>query len=178
MSNADRRSQSFDEDEMSDFDDEDYDNEPTTDWCEEPDEPYEEVEKAPVIEKPKITDPFLLENIDTYMALLDNEDLNFDKMEYAHQVDMIKSLEITNYGRGEVVCHDDDVDAVPFYIIIASEKTAKVAEVEVIRKSEDKSSKVVSRIKRGQVVGQKFFLYKQAVSYSYCSVIFTDQFIW
>lgn len=59
------RTQSFDDDEMSDFDDDDFENEVTTDWCEEPDEPYEEVEKAPVIEKVKITDPFLLEHIDT-----------------------------------------------------------------------------------------------------------------
>jgi hypothetical protein len=162
MSNK-QRSQSIDEDEMSDFDDDDYENEATTDWCEEEDEPYEEVEKAPVVEKIKVTDPFLLEHIDTFMALLDNEDLNFDKIEYHRQVEMIKSLDITTYQHGEVVCNDDDVDAVPFFIIIATEKTAKVAEVEVIRKSEDKQSKVVSRIKRGQVVGQKFFLYKQAV---------------
>lgn len=63
------------------------------------------------------------------MALCDNEDLNFEQIEYHRQVEMIKSLEILTFQRGEVICHDEDTDAVPFFIIIASEKTAKIAEV-------------------------------------------------
>ena len=110
-----------------------------------------------------ITDPYFLANLDTYYALCDMEDLNFEQLEYTKQVDLIGTLVIEYYSPGDEIFCEDDPQYQPLYIVVASIRTQKIAEVEMIRKSEDKLTKIVTRIRRGQYFGQKFFLHKQAV---------------
>jgi hypothetical protein len=177
MSKADMdRKLSLDDDELSDLDDDVIENDNTVDWFEEEDElPDEVVEVAPKEVKAKITDPFLLANIDLYHALCEMEDVNFVSLEYSKQVELMNSLKIRHYKPGEVIFEEDDPISTALYIVVASDRTAKVAEVEIMRNSEDKLTKVLSRMRRGHFFGQKYFLTKQQVrkSSNYCIFIST-----
>jgi len=53
------------------------------------------------------------------------------------------------------------------YFVVSSEETAKIAEVEVVIKTSDGVEKALTRLLRGQLFGQKFFLTKITVSETY-----------
>jgi hypothetical protein len=151
----------LDDDEVSDLDDDVDENENTIDWFEEEDEAPLEENVVFVEEKPKITDPYLLANIDLYHALCDVEDLNFEVLDLEKQTELMKTLRISTQKPGETIFSEDEEDSTSLYFVVASERTAKVAEVELLRKSEDKAN--LTRLRRGHLFGHNFFRTKQAV---------------
>lgn len=156
-----------DEDELSDLDDDDVeDNEDTSDWLNEKDDPPLEQSVRVTPEKVKITDPFFVQHIDLYHALLDMEDLMFSTLEYSKQVELIQSVVMLEFSPGQELIEEGHVEDQSFFIVVASEATVKVAEVELITKTEDKDSTSARRLKRGQIFGHKFFISKQSVSSS------------
>jgi hypothetical protein len=164
MSTPDKDIDSKDDDELSDFDDDILDNEDTTNWLDDEDD-EEEIDYSkvqPVIHKIVPTNTFLISHIDTFYALSEMEDLNFNHLPLHEQSTLIDSIKVSTYKPGDFIFKEDDIDSTQLFIVIATEDTAKYAEVEILKKI-DEEQKLITRLRRGHVFGHKYFLFKELV---------------
>lgn len=101
---------------------------------------------------------YIKENTDLYLSLLEVKDLQFEGIPTAKQEELMKTLIIEQFNPGDIIFRQNEL-SFEMYFVVASEETAKVAEVEVIQ-STDGSDKSLTRLLRGQLFGQKYFLTK------------------
>lgn len=107
---------------------------------------------------------YIKENTDLYLSLLEVKDLQFEGIPTAKQEELMKTLIIEQFNPGDIIFRQNEL-SFEMYFVVASEETAKVAEVEVIQ-STDGSDKSLTRLLRGQLFGQKYFLTKITVRIS------------
>mmetsp|Transcript_20171 Transcript_20171/g.19484 ORF Transcript_20171/g.19484 Transcript_20171/m.19484 type:complete len:2393 (+) Transcript_20171:111-7289(+) len=102
---------------------------------------------------------YVTNNSDLYRALCEVESLEFSSLVAAIQIVLMKSLVVQRFQPGEKIFSENEM-SLPFYFVVASEETADTAEVEVL-KDAGGSEKLMTRLRRGQYFGQKYFLTKQ-----------------
>lgn len=101
-------------------------------------------------------------NADLYRSLIECKDLALNMLPLTAQEDLLKSLTLETYNPGEITFHENDEQSFNLYFIISDDITAESAEVEVVKASSD-GEKVLTRLGRGQMFGQKYFLTKNPV---------------
>jgi len=83
--------------------------------------------------------------------------------ELQHQ--LVESTVVRTYEPGELIMAEDTLpEAMPLFLVVASASTATTAEVDLMRKG-----KVVTRLKRGDLFGQRFFLTRQVPTPDNCN---------
>lgn len=139
-----------------------------TAWLdEEDDEPEPEPVKKIVVEQPKISvvqkPPYIVKHLDLFFALCELEDWDFERFSDELQEEIMRTLIIEVYQPGDRIIVEGDIGN-DMYIIVATEETAHFAEVEVINQNLLAGTEVfLTRLRRGQYFGQKFFLTRRAV---------------
>jgi hypothetical protein len=170
----------FQNDYESDLSDNDEDGgQEVTGWLDEDDpepEPAPVVVKAPetpkidVIHKPQ----YIVKNLDLYFALCELEDFEFESFADEQQEELMKTLVIESYKPGERIITEGDLGN-DMYFVVATEDSAHFAEVEVINQNLLAGTEVfLTRLKRGQYFGQKYFLTRRAVSLFFCRFFFNN----
>jgi len=120
----------------------------------------EEPPKINVVHKPQ----YIVKNLDLFFALCDIEDYEFEHFPDEVQEELMKSLIITTYKPGEKIIIEGDIGN-DMYFIIATDDSAHIAEVEVVNQNILQGTEVfLTRLRRGQYFGQKYFLTRRAVS--------------
>ena len=118
------------------------------------------VPKIDVVKKP----PYIVQNLDLFFALCELEDWEFEKMSDEAQEEIMRTLVIEIYKPGDRVIIEGDIGN-DCYFVVATETTAHVAEVEVVNQNLVAGTEVfLTRLRRGQYFGQKFFLTRRVVS--------------
>jgi hypothetical protein len=169
----------------SDLSDADADgNNDVTAWLDEDDpEPEMEVEvKVKEPETPKINivqkPQYIVKHLDLYFALCELEDWEFENFADEAQEELMKSLIIETYSPGDRIIVEGDIGN-DMYFVVASEDSAHFAEVEVVNQNQLAGTEVfLTRLRRGQYFGQKFFLTRRAVSLSFFFSSFFFKFSW
>lgn len=140
-------------------------------WLEEEDIEEDEpvVKKAVVEVQPKIDivhkTQYIIDNLDLFYALCELEDWEFEKNPDDLQEELMKTLHVEEYKPGESIIVEGDTGN-DLYIVVASEETAASAEVEVVNQNILAGTEVfLTRLRRGQFFGQKFFVTRRVVSY-------------
>lgn len=153
----------------SDLSDEEETGQEVSAWLEEEDPEEDEpvVKVAPVL-PPKIDivhkSEYIVANLDLFYALCELEDWEFENLPDIAQEDLMKSLIVEEYRPGESIIVEGDTGN-DLYIIVATEKTAATAEVEVVNQNILAGTEVfLTRLRRGQFFGQKFFVTRRVVS--------------
>jgi hypothetical protein len=151
-----------------DDDDDDYDNEVVDDWLPEEDEEIELPKPPPKVDlKPKYNiiqkSEYIIENLDLYYALCEVDDWEFEEKEDGEQEVIMKTIVVDLYSPGEIVIKEGD-GGNEFYIVVATEKTANIAEIEVVTGNLLSGTEVfLTKLHRGQYFGQKYFITRRSV---------------
>lgn len=159
----------FGNDYDSDMSDAEETGQELTGWLDEEEEEIEEKPKpAPVIVEPKfnvmLKSPYIIKNADLFFALCELEDWEFEKMSDSSQEEIMRSLILETFKPGEKVITEGD-SGNDMFIVVATEETMRFAEVEVINENHIAGTEVfLTRLRRGQFFGQKYFLTRRAVS--------------
>ena len=90
------------------------------------------------------------------LALNEVEGLDFATLNNDLKMKLIESLVIKTYQEGETIMSEGETNRLSFFFIVATAATANTAEVDYIR-----NNKVITRMKRGHVFGEKYFLTRQ-----------------
>ena len=90
------------------------------------------------------------------LALNEVEGLDFATLNNDLKMKLIESLVIKTFQEGDTIVSEGDTNRLSFFFIVASADTANTAEVDYIR-----NNKVITRMKRGHVFGEKYFLTRQ-----------------
>jgi CRP-like cAMP-binding protein len=91
------------------------------------------------------------------LALNEVDGLGFAALADELQHQLVESTVVRTYEPGELIMAEDTLpEAMPLFLVVASASTATTAEVDLMRKG-----KVVTRLKRGDLFGQRFFLTRQ-----------------
>lgn len=139
-------------------------------WLEEEDpEPEPQPVKPVVVEPPKVNvihkPPYIVKNLDLYFALCELEDWEFEKFPDDAQEEIMKTLQVSTYKPGESIIVEGDIGN-DLYFVVATDETAHFAEVEVVNQNLLAGTEVfLTRLRRGQYFGQKFFVTRRAVSF-------------
>lgn len=140
-----------------------------TGWLDESDEEEEEPKKPlPIQEDLKmqidimLKSAYIIRNADLFYALCDLEDLEFDKMSDEQQEEIMRSLVVETFEPGEIVIKEGDTGN-DMYIIVATQESNRTAEVEVIQNVDTPQEQFLTKLRRGQYFGQKFFLTRRVV---------------
>eukprot|EP01033_Poteriospumella_lacustris_P008743 gene8744-6283_t len=135
-----------------------------TGWLDESDEEEEEPKKPPPIQEDlkmqidiMLKSAYIIRNADLFYALCDLEDLEFDKMSDEQQEEIMRSLVVETFEPGEIVIKEGDTGN-DMYIIVATQESNRTAEVEVIQNVDTPQEQFLTKLRRGQYFGQKFFL--------------------
>lgn len=154
-----------------DDDDDDFnDDEVVDDWLPEEEPEIEQPKPPPKIDtKPKIDivqkSKYIVDNVDLYYALCEVEDWEFAEKDDAEQEAIMKTMVVEEYKAGQNVIVEGD-GGNEFYIVIATEKTAHLAEIEVVNGNLLAGTEVfLTRLHRGQYFGQKYFITRRSVSF-------------
>lgn len=141
-----------------------------TGWLDESDEEEEEPKKPPPIQEDlkmqidiMLKSAYIIRNADLFYALCDLEDLEFDKMSDEQQEEIMRSLVVETFEPGEIVIKEGDTGN-DMYIIVATQESNRTAEVEVIQNVDTPQEQFLTKLRRGQYFGQKFFLTRRVVS--------------
>ena len=100
--------------------------------------------------------PYSEQQAHLILALNEVEGLDFPTLNSDLKMKLIESLVIKTYQEGETIMSEGDTNRLSFFFIVASAATANTAEVDYIR-----NNKVITRMKRGYVFGEKYFLTRQ-----------------
>ena len=137
-------------------------------WLDEEDEEQPVVVAKPVVPaKPaKVVpkSPYIVEQKDLFYALCEMEDFEFEKLQDSQQEALMKTLQVEKFSAGEKIIVEGD-SGNDLFIVVATEETADTAEVEVVMQNVQLGTEVfLTRLRRGQYFGQKYFLTRRAVS--------------
>lgn len=154
--------------DSSDMSEDDGDNVPVSAWLDEEDDPEPVVIKPIVVQEPKIDvvhkPPYIVANLDLFFALCEVDDWEFEKLADEQQEEIMKTLVVEKFHAGEKIIIEGD-SGNDLFIVVASEATADYAEVEVVTLNQQLGTEVfLTRLRRGQYFGQKFFITRRAVS--------------
>lgn len=156
------------ESDMSDNDDNN--EEEVTAWLDEEDDEIEEEPVKPVVVEvvPKIAfvhkPPYIVNHLDLFFALCEVEDWEFENFTDDVQEEIMKTLILETFKPGDRIIAEGD-SGNDLYIVVATEDTSVVAEVEVVNQNLLAGNEVfLTRLKRGQYFGQKYFLTRRSVS--------------
>lgn len=143
-----------------------------TSWLDEKDEePVVVVKKLPVPAKPaRIVpkSPYIVEHKDLFYALCEMEDFEFEKLSDSQQEALMRTLKVESFAAGENIIVEGDTGN-DLFIVVATEETADSAEVEVVMQNQQLGTEVfLTRLRRGQYFGQKYFVTRRAVSVFVC----------
>ena len=97
------------------------------------------------------------DRLDVFYALLAVADLQFYQLDVATQQKLIRNLQVETFHAGDIIIKEGQ-DASAFYIILATNEFNIDAEVEVYKKLEDGSEKVLTSLSRGHYFGEKTFV--------------------
>jgi DNA polymerase elongation subunit (family B) len=115
------------------------------------------------VDKVQYKSKYIVENVDLYYALCDVEDLKFENLPDEKQEELMKTIEITTYQPGQLIFEEGALHF-DFYIVIATEETFETAEVEIVAGNILAGTEVfLTRLHRGQIFGQKYFISKRKV---------------
>jgi hypothetical protein len=156
------------DDDDDDDDDDESDNEVVDDWLPEEEDEVELPKpppKAPA--KPKFDTTFkssyILENLDLYYALCEVDDWEFSEKDDHEQESLMRTIVVDVYKPGESVIKEGD-GGNELYIVVSTEKTAQIAEIEVVTGNIQAGAEVfLTRLHRGQYFGQKYFITRRSV---------------
>ena len=99
------------------------------------------------------------------LALNEVDGLGFTALADELQHQLVESTVVRTYEPGELIMAEDTLpEAMPLFLVVASASTATTAEVDLMRKG-----KVVTRLKRGDLFGQRFFLTRQVPTPDSCN---------
>ena len=148
-------------------------------WLEEPDDDIipseEEKETKPHYEIPD--NEYIKSHLELFFALIEVEDLGFFTLSESSQEDLMRSLTVERYLPGQVL-FEEGSSSMEMYFVVGSDDLINIGEVEVVKKMDDGTEKVLTRLSKGQYFGQKYFVTKRWVSkhtlLSYDEVIFTN----
>eukprot|EP01034_Spumella_vulgaris_P036339 gene36339-44829_t len=124
------------DDDDDDDDDDSSDNEVVDDWLPE-EEDEDDLPKPPPkpVAKPKFDiagkSTYILDNLDLYYALCEVDDWEFSEKDDFEQESIMKTIVVDHYKPGEIVIKEGD-GGNELYIVVATEKTAQIAEIEVV----------------------------------------------
>lgn len=155
--------------DMSDAEEEESGQE-LTGWLDEEEEEVEEKPKPPpIVVEAKINitlkSAYIMKNADLFYALSELEDWEFEKQSDEFQEEIMRSIILETYTPGQRIITEGEIGN-DMFIIVASEDTVRMAEVEVINEKQLAGTEVfLTRLRRGQFFGQKFFLTRRAVSF-------------
>ena len=123
--------------------------------------------KAPNVPSATLPDSdFIRKNADIFTSLLKSKDLHFDQYSLEQQEALIQTLALEIYKPGEIIFNEGEF-SVDMYFVISNDYCADTTEVEVVKMESDGvqgTEKVLTRLLRGQVFGQKYFLTNSPVS--------------
>ncbi len=156
--------------DSSDLSEDDGDNLPVSAWLDEEDDPEPVIIKPVVVQEPKIDfihkPPYIVANLDLFFALCEVDDWEFEKLTDEQQEEIMKTLVVEKFHAGDKIIVEGD-SGNDLFIVVASEATADFAEVEVVMLNQQLGTEVfLTRLRRGQYFGQKFFITRRAVSLS------------
>lgn len=141
-----------------------------TGWLDEEDEEVEQPKKAPPIQEDlkqeidmMLKPAYIIKNSDLFYAMCELEDLEFESMPDEQQEIYMRSLIVETYQPGECIIREGDVGN-DLYFVVATQDTNRVAEVEVIQNQDSGQEQFLTKLRRGQYFGQKFFLTRKMVS--------------
>ncbi len=163
----------------SDDDDDSYENEVVDDWLPEEDEEPELPKPPPKAEvKPKYDivqkSEYIVNNLDLFYALCEVDDWEFAEKDDVEQETIMQSIVVDLYRPGETVIQEGD-GGNEFYIVVATEKTAHVAEIEVVNGNLLAGTEVfLTRLHRGQYFGQKYFITRRSVIATQCAWLYNN----
>jgi hypothetical protein len=156
----------YDSSDLSDDDD----NVPVSAWLDEEDDPEPTPIKPVVVEEPKIDvvhkPPYIVAHLDLFYALCEVDDWEFEKLSDEQQEEIMKTLVVETFNAGDKIIVEGDTGN-DLFIVVASEATADFAEVEVVTLNQQLAlgtEVFLTRLRRGQYFGQKFFITRRAVS--------------
>lgn len=161
----------------SDDDDDSYEDEVVDDWLPEEDEEPELPKPPPKEVKPKYDivqkSEYIVNNLDLFYALCEVDDWEFAEKDDAEQEAIMRTIVVELYRPGETVIQEGD-GGNEFYIVVATEKTANMAEIEVVNGNLLAGTEVfLTRLHRGQYFGQKYFITRRSVVLIQIHLIFS-----
>ena len=137
--------------------------EEVTAWLDEADEPVVDVRQDAIASLrsrslSQLADTHSVLNEEIFLALHEVEFLEFDTLSAEKQRLLVTSLVVRTYQPQEIIILEDDPNIVQLscFFVIASYDTAKTAEIELVR-----NNKLLTRLDRGHIFGQRFFLTRQ-----------------
>lgn len=137
------------------------------DWLNEEDEfVEEEVKIVEKIEPVKlIKSDWIMQHSDLFYALMEVDEWGeFGNMTDAEQEEIMKTLTVRVYQPGENIIVEGET-GVEMYFVVATEKTWEEEQIEVVSGNIRAGTEVfLTRLRRGQYFGQKFFLTRRPVS--------------
>lgn len=160
----------FQDEFESDMSDNEDDEQVVSTWLDEEDPEVEEPVKPVVVEvQPKISvvhkPPYIVNNLDLFFALCEIDDWEFENFSDDQQEEIMKTIQLQTYNPSEKVIAEGDAGN-DFFIVVSTEETFDVAEVEVVNTNQLAGTEVfLTRLKRGQYFGQKYFLTRRNVSF-------------
>jgi hypothetical protein len=158
---------SFSQSHMIDSSDSEDDGNMVSSWLDEQDEDEPVVVKPVVVpQKPMRVIPkseYIVDHKELYLALCELEDFDFEKQPKEQQEALMRTLQVISYNAGDNIIVEGDTGN-DLFIVVASESTFEEAEVEVVMQNQQLGTEVfLTRLRRGQYFGQKFFVTRREV---------------
>jgi serine/threonine protein kinase/CRP-like cAMP-binding protein len=115
------------------------------------------------------------------LQLNEVQDLRFNSLDSDLKNTLLKSLELREYNKDDIIVAQGDNPG-GFYFILGP----STAEVEVVKRNKDGTDKLLTRLRKGQYFGEKFFVSRReakrtatirAISFSKLAFVAPDQFL-